>query len=220
MAKLKSSRRRHCVRHVAANACRLGFARCRQHRMAFLALLLRLFRRSQAMHSMAGGTVGGLHLRPRHHESGMFGGEIVLLLCGMACATKRGHLVRRGNPIRRCRSRGSSMLHALPVTGIAAQSFGEMRMCLKIRHLLGMARRAIFMRLLRRQRQRTKQKQQILHPRFTKLRSIDASAGLPASAIASFSSAPSIQSTRSTPGCPNAPNPHSGGRPTRIAFAP
>ena len=31
------------------------------------------------------------------------------------------------------------MLHTLPVAGVAAQTFGEMRMRLKIRHLLGMA---------------------------------------------------------------------------------
>src|SRR5205085_10057166 len=99
----------------------------------------------------------------------------------MARSAQGGHLVRSGHAIRRRGAGGRPMLHALAMARVTTEPLGEMRMRLKIADLLRMARSAKLMRLLRKQRRGIQREQQILHARRTRLRSIEASVGLPAS---------------------------------------
>lgn len=132
----------HRVRRMATDTARIRLARCRQNRVAFLALLLRLLSRSQSMHAMARGADCGFRRSMRYYKCGVLAGQIIFLFCRMAGSAECWNFIRSSHAVWRSSTGGRPMLHTLAVAGIAAQAFRKMRMGLEVANLLAMTRRA------------------------------------------------------------------------------
>lgn len=168
--------------------------------MAALALDRPLVCRPQCVDSVASRTIGRPRFRSRQHQLAVFARRVLVLLLPVASAAKHRHVIGWGDPIGWSRAVRSPMLLARPVADGASQFVLSMLVSLEIRDLFGMASTAkVGLGLCGQSRQEQEKRD---HTRLTSLRSIDSKLAFPASAIASLSSAPSIQSTRSTPFCP------------------
>ena len=119
-----------------------------QGRVTLPALLPGLRRGPEIVHAMAGDAVRRFDFGPSHDERAMLALEEFLLLPRVAPAAEGGDFVRCGDAVRRDGSSGITVFHTGAVAGVAAQSFLEMRVGLKVGDLLGVAWRAEFVRLL------------------------------------------------------------------------
>jgi hypothetical protein len=124
--------------------------------VASLTLRFDLLRGAQTVHTVARGAIRGFYFCAPQHQHAMLADNVLLLLGRVTCAAESGHFVRRSNFIRRSSARGTAVLNARAVTGIATDSLLKVRMLLEVRDLLSVAGRAKFVRFLGTKRERRK----------------------------------------------------------------